>query len=66
MRNAYLYDFSRNNGESPRSIATLQPLLLLLLGAPCPNFFTSHISYFASFVTLGVLKCYGLLAFGHT
>ena len=63
MRNAYIYDFSRNNGESPRGIATLQPLLLLLpAGASCSNFFIS--SYFASFVTLGVLKCCGRLAFG--
>ena len=42
-----MYDFIRNNGESPRSNATLHPLLLLLLlllllpaGAPpCPNAF---------------------------
>ena len=37
-----IYDFSRNNGESPRSIATLHPLLLLLLSGQM--FFTSHIS----------------------
>ena len=59
-----IYDFIRNDRESPRSIATLHPLLVLplLVGRAASKYL--YIPYLASFVALGVLKCCGLLAFG--
>ena len=68
-----IHGFIHNNGESPRSIATLHPLPLLLLlllllptGAPqCPNILCPILCNLANFVTLlSVLKCCLLFAIG--
>ena len=40
-----IHDFNRNNGESPRSIATLHSLLLPAGAPPFPNVFMSHTSW---------------------
>ena len=55
-----IHGFIHNNGESPRSIATLHPLLLLLLAAgwcSVVSIFFFNVAYLVIWLVLSLLVC---------